>query len=62
MQFTVQSGVNTAASLADINKKDGIRASLGTLSQKMGMCYIDYDSITLSVTKRSNEMILFFLY
>ncbi|XP_021953772.1 rab11 family-interacting protein 1 isoform X2 [Folsomia candida] len=36
VQFTVQSGVNTAASLADINKKDGIRASLGTLSQKMG--------------------------
>jgi len=36
VQFTVQSGVNTAASLADVNKKEGIRTSLGNLSQKMG--------------------------
>jgi Rab11 family-interacting protein 1/2/5 len=35
VNFTVQSGVNSAASLADL-KKDGIRASFGQLSQKMG--------------------------
>jgi len=36
VNFTVQSGVSSAASLADLKKKDGIRGSFGTLSQKMG--------------------------